>query len=331
VVVLIKNVNVINKIFFMIIYIYMLSFNKNENSRPIAMTSKHNKIIYINTNIDSERRKDIELSDYMPEDDIIDIFRNNKKKMSKIDMIKLEKSLLKNDQNIEDEGLSNLYGDLNKKLENKINKEIILKDYDDSIEILPNDKSERIYYCGPTGAGKSHSMGQYIKNFKKVFPKKRIILFSDQPKDEVLDQFKPIRIIINEELLDDPIDVEELKDSLVIFDDIDSITNKKLKNLIETLRDTILKRGRHFEIYALCSNHQCTEYRQTRELLSASNIIYFYPQSGATYSIKYVLNKYIGLDKAQIDKIFKLKSRWVAIHKQAPMYVMYSHGIYLLN
>lgn len=311
----------------------MLSFEKMKNSKPIAVTKKQ-QIIYINDISDIPRdRKNEELYDYIPEQEIQNIIKKSQKvnkKISKSQMKELEKSLIKKIEP-EHDVLGHLYKDIDSKLNDKMKREIILKDYDDSMEILPSDISERLYFCGPSGSGKSYSMSTYIKNFKKIFPKTKIFLISDQPEDEQLDKFNPVRILINEELLDDPIQVEELKNSLIVFDDIDSITNKELKKQIETLRDTILKRGRHFNEYCLTSNHQCTEFFKTREILSSANKVFVYPQSGSSYSIKYMLNKYIGLSKEQIQKIFDLKSRWVCICKVAPMWIMYDHGVYLLD
>jgi hypothetical protein len=305
----------------------MLSFDKSKDSIPIAITKK-NKVIYLNENYNNvpKQRNDIELSDYISQADFKKMIN---KKLTADEIKKLEKFLVKKEVP-EEELLLDIYKDLDGEIEKKHNKEIILKDYDDGIEILPSKESERIYFAGPTGSGKSYNISQYIKNFKRLFPKKKIYLFSDQADDAQLDKYKPIRIMLNEELINDPVNVEELKNSLCVFDDIDSITDKKLKQQVELLRDSILKRGRHYSIYCLVSNHQINEYRLTKEILSACSKIFFYPKSGSGYSIKYLLKQYIGLNKDQINKILELPSRWVCLSKTAPIYVMCEHSIYLL-
>ena len=47
------------------------------------------------------------------------------------------------------------------------------------------------------------------------------------PDDESLDSVKPLRIQLDESLIEDPIDIKEFADSVVLFDDIDVIPDKK--------------------------------------------------------------------------------------------------------
>jgi hypothetical protein len=304
----------------------MLTFEKLKNSKPIAITKKGKIIYFTEENMKDNIKRNNNILDELPKEDFKNLIKN---KLSIDEMKKLEKFLIQKEIP-EEELLHNIYDDLNKEIEKKHSKEIILTDFEDSLEIFPARDSQRIYFAGPTGSGKSYNISQYLKNFKKIFPKKKIYIFSDQPDDKLLDQYKPIRIMLNEDLIDDPIQPNELSDSLVIFDDIDSIDNKKLKKQVETLRDTILKRGRHENIYCLVSNHQINEYKLTKEILSASSIICFYPKSGSSYSIKYLLKQYIGLNKQQIDKIMNLPSRYVCLNKCSPQYIIHEHGCYLL-
>jgi Mor family transcriptional regulator len=46
-------------------------------------------------------------------------------------------------------------------------------------------------------------------------------------------------------LIDDPITLEELSDSVSIFDDIDVIPNKKVREAVYSLLNQILETGRH--------------------------------------------------------------------------------------
>ena len=49
-------------------------------------------------------------------------------------------------------------------------------------------------------------------------------------EDESLDEIKRKRFRIDESLVTNPLDIEDLKDSLVIMDDIDVINQKKVKD-----------------------------------------------------------------------------------------------------
>lgn len=312
----------------------MLTLTKSKKSIPVALIrnkkdKKKNKIVYID-DVDYTQQKinddddDFDIFEYMNEDKL----RPNKKEMSFSDLKDLERALKIGKEPVKKE-LKKIFRDLKSELEEIMKKEIILN-YDEELEILPNPKSERLYLCGPSGSGKSHNVSQYIKNFKKIWKNKKIYLFSEQENDDILDQFKPIRIKLDEELIDDPISTKEISDSLTIFDDIDDISNKKLKNSVYDLKDSLLKRGRHENIYTITTNHQCTDYKNTRDTINESHIIFVYPRSGSAASIKYLLKTYLGFTKEQIEKILKLPSRWVAIHKSYPVYVMYQNGIYLI-
>ena len=52
-------------------------------------------------------------------------------------------------------------------------------------------------------------------------------MFSSLPNDESLDKIKPKRIKLDDSIHLDPIKVNELKESVCIFDDIDVISDKK--------------------------------------------------------------------------------------------------------
>ena len=150
-------------------------------------------------------------------------------------------------------------------------------------------------------------------------------------EDEVLDKFNPTRIQINEELLENPIQPEELQNSLVIFDDIDTIPDKKLNEAVRSLRDDLLETGRSYNIYMCNTSHQLMNYKHTRTLLNESTAVTFFPKSGSSYHIKRFLKEYCGLEKKQIQKILELPSRWVTINKVYPCFILYEKGAFLLN
>lgn len=218
---------------------------------------------------------------------------------------------------------------LNLQRANKYYKNIELSD--GKLMQLPNKDTREInYICGPSGSGKSTYTAKYINEFVDMFPKHKIFLFSKVDDDDAFNDVDILKIDLDESLYEDPIDVDELKNSLTIFDDIATIKDKNILNAVIDLQNDILETGRHKNIYVCSTNHQLSNYKQTRTLLNESHNITFFPSSGATYYIKEFLKKYMGLSKEQIDKIFNLKSRWVTIHRNYPMYVIYERGIYML-
>lgn len=203
---------------------------------------------------------------------------------------------------------------------------------DGKIVPLPRtDKRESLYVAGPEGAGKSHYASMYAREYKKIFPKKDFIIFSRKEEDEPLDKLKPVRVMLNEEIVEDPIELEEVADSLVLFDDIDRIRDKNIKKSVDFLKDSILDVGRSDEIYVISTAHNLTAGKDTKHDLLESSSVTFYPNYGDDYHINYFLKQYCGLKKDQIDKIYNLKSRWVTIYKRAPMYILHEKGCYLVS
>ena len=60
-------------------------------------------------------------------------------------------------------------------------------------------------------------------------------MFSALPDDPSLDSINPKRIELDDSLISDPIKAEDLKDSAVIFDDIDVLNNKKIREEVYCL------------------------------------------------------------------------------------------------
>lgn len=212
-------------------------------------------------------------------------------------------------------------------------KEIVLpKGY--VFEPVPDVNRSVSYVAGPSGSGKSTYASKFMKNFKKIFKGSNIIVFSRLDTDEVIDKLKPIRIKIDEELVEDPIDIfEEFHNNdLVLFDDCDTIQNKSIRDAVSKIQNDILETGRHKNIFILVTSHLINgnDRKNCRTLLNESNTITFFPKSGSTYQIKYLLKNYIGLSNNQINDILNMKSRWITIGKTYPQYIMGETFIYLI-
>jgi Cdc6-like AAA superfamily ATPase len=310
----------------------MLSFEKS--NFLIATVDKgkyHNKGIYYHDTIDNKNINNVDLFDILDEDTV----RSLKKKMPLRDINILKKALIKNIEPLDDD-LKNIYDILKTQKTDTEIKKIKIQDNGVIIPIIDlykndNEKANHIYIAGATGSGKTYYLSRYLKYATKAHPKKKIYVFSDVEEDDLIDKYKQvIRIKLNDELIDTPIEPHELKNSICIFDDIDSISNKKLRATVENLRDSLLKRGRHENIKVICTNHLLTDYKGTRILLSECSQIVFFPKSGSTNGINYLLSKYIGLNKKQVADIYNLPSRAVCIHKSYPQIVISDKEIYLL-
>ena len=73
---------------------------------------------------------------------------------------------------------------------------------------------------------------QYVKEYKKLYPKRDVFVISSIEEDKSMDSLKPKRInVLNPDFIDDDISSEDFKDSLVIFDDVDVFGTKIRKKL----------------------------------------------------------------------------------------------------
>lgn len=193
------------------------------------------------------------------------------------------------------------------------------------------DKSTRLNICGATLCGKSYYAGGIAKDYKKKNKNNKVVLFSAVDEDEHLDDIPNLyRIKCDESILKDPIDPKELHDSLCIFDDIDSFGNKDIVEELNSLRDKLMKSGRHENIDVISTNQLMLNGKQSQNSLLNSFQIVGFPQSGGRYQLKEFLKRYMAMDKEDIDKIINLPSRWVTIQRVPPLFCLHQKGAFLL-
>lgn len=207
---------------------------------------------------------------------------------------------------------------------------------DDSIFVpIPSadPKKRQIWYvAGASGSGKSFFAKNIAENYKKLYPEREIYLISKLNNDETLDSMrigKPKRINI-ESLLEEPVDLEECKDSLVIFDDFDTITPKPLYDAVHKLIEDVAILGRHENVSCLILSHYLTNYKSTRLMLNESHFLVLYPLATSAKALKYVAEHYGNCSKEAIEK-FKRRGRWVMIHKMFPGYIISPQEANILN
>ena len=201
-------------------------------------------------------------------------------------------------------------------------------------QMRSRNQREVLLINGPSGAGKSTFAAQYCRSWQRTI-KQRIIMFSAVEEDIAFESIKMKRIPFDKLVDDDGqpndcIQLDDLKDSLCIFDDIDMIANKKLRIWMQDLRNRCLEVGRHKNISIISVNHELMNYRETKIIHTESNKIVLFPNSGSGAQIKRYLISYIGMSNDEIKRVFALKSRWVMISKSAPRYVMSANEAYLL-
>jgi hypothetical protein len=304
----------------------MLSFTEGKAIAKIKGGEHNGKKIRI-----SETAAKEETAPNDPFELIEDDFMRNKKRLKFKQVEKIRRAMKKNKEEI-DEELEEMYEEAQKLYDDKLGKEIIVAD-GQVIPLPGKDTRDMHYVAGPSNSGKSSFAAKYAQQFKKMFPESELFMFSRlKPKKDSAFSKLPISYVpIDESIVEEPIQPEDLGDCLAIFDDIDTIRNKKIAAEIQSLRDDLLETGRHENVYMVCTSHQLMNYKQTRTLLNECTHCTFFPNSGTAYHITRFLKEYGGLPKPEIDKILKLPSRWVTFKKTFPQAIIYQTGCYLLN
>jgi energy-coupling factor transporter ATP-binding protein EcfA2 len=135
---------------------------------------------------------------------------------------------------------------------------------DSKLQHVPDTTKEReiIYITGPSGSGKSTYTRMFLEEYKKKYKDREIYMFSSLKEDPSLDKIKPKRFKIDDSLWKDPIEAEELKDSVCIFDDIDVILRAKDKGggVQHPQQGTGNRQALQYHVY----HHQSLTYQRKR-------------------------------------------------------------------
>ena len=230
------------------------------------------------------------------------------------------------------------------------NNEMIIEDLNNKIPFPYIDDKKRysFFISGASGSFKSSNAGSLISIFLRKIPKLYVIYFTGISLDQNLEEYfeyltkdndkdKNKIIIItpktfldikkyndnnkNKNKLKIPLSVEEInqlqdKDSrqyLIIFDDIDNINNKVIRQLLLIFSSDILNTGRshnkkHKHIHIINISHNLTATQaHTRLYLRESLYCGFNLQSQSKNHIKNLLSIKYSADDDFVDEILKQK------------------------
>ena len=301
-----------------------------ESGKPLALIKGgeyDDEIIHLNSDISKDKKKlDMNSVASMIEN----LYRTMGNKLNHKQMEVLRESILSNRRPANRE-LAQFY-DMSMKLMNKNkDKELVLND-GEVIPVFDTTQERSVFMvCGMSGSGKSTFTAKLCKVYHNQYPDNKIILFSNKPSDPVFDRLSYVdRITITEDILKDPITLNELEKSLVVFDDVECTTNKDIDKELIRISDLILQQGRSYKTSFVYITHQSNNYKATRNILNECHSITVFPAMVTKYSLTYLLKSYFGFDKPEIAKICKLPSRWVTVYKCPPV-VLYGSGCYTVD
>lgn len=306
----------------------------NKTDHPIASIKggKYNgRTVYIDTGEKSDKKSKGGSNAFL----INQIVKNKKKNLKPKEYERLIEYLnCDSDSDSENETNDNPFKEYKKEYKEKVNREIYLND--GKLIPLPTcmkDQTDACFISAPRGCGKSTMARKMMDEYREKFPKNQIVVISKCKDDPVFKGVKGLmRIDIDDEFVEDPLTLEELKDSLVVFDDYDSGFDKEKYEAICALRDNILDNGRKYGCSTIIAQHATTDYRRTRKQLFECDSYVLFPKGGTTYALKRVMMQYLGLSREMFHKLMDLPSRWIYVKKTAmpTRYCIHEAGVILL-
>lgn len=183
------------------------------------------------------------------------------------------------------------------------------------------------YICARRGAGKSTFCNIYMENYVEATDGRVFFIsrFEDDPSIKLPE--RSMRLSVG----DLPqVPLEELTNSLLVFDDIHSSQyTRQESNYIQSFILDAIQNSRHFNISILITSHMISNYAKTRDILNEMSSLVVFPAYSNAYQIERALKTYVGLNKEQIDDIMSISdSRWVMIQTISPKFVLTQHKIY---
>ncbi len=206
------------------------------------------------------------------------------------------------------------------------------------------EQNHRLFVTGKSGSGKSYTIGKVLDQLISTKPKLSeqdiaddtfigVVIFSSVSTDPPLDRIRrglpPLRIDLSSPELF-ALTPADFKDCIVVFDDIEKYHNKKVVQFMLTFRANIFETGRHYNIDVISVSHLALSGVINNTVKSEATGVFLFPMYNQKHQSEEFLKKYVGLKEEEIQKIITLNSRWVYVSMNAPTYVVYEKGIYLV-
>ena len=185
------------------------------------------------------------------------------------------------------------------------------------------------YTAGQAGSGKSTWSSNYIAEWCHQHPGRPVFIVSRVTEDSAYEDIPHVERIPADQFLDDPPNTDSFpEDCLVLFDDIDTYPDKKVREAVQFLRNDLLEVGRHKMIQVCQTCHNLINGHASRIPLNESHWITVFPKGGSLSQLRYLCRNYLGMDPKETTYLKDLPSRWVSIYRNYPGVVIYSTGAY---
>ncbi|MBS1735273.1 MAG: ATP-binding protein [Bacteroidetes bacterium] len=306
----------------------MLSFKKGQTIAKIIFKEK-------------KKDKDIKLEEDMTDlpqivpknlDELIPkSFYSGLRSVSSINLILLKKAIRTQNRSLlpgTNRALQSSFDTAKELLTELCKKNLYIPPSEGSIECVPLQESSRIAVLGPSGVGKSTWTGNFLKQYHQKYKMNKIYIFSPIDDDNAFKGIPLEYIRLDQSTVDDPMDIAEFYNSICVFDDVESIKDKAIKEAIQKFMDICLETGRHKNITTLCVSHIILNGPSTKRMLNESDQVVVFPRSNFN-AIKNLCVRYYGFDKDTINYLKDIgqRSRWAVIRRSYPTCIISSNNV----
>lgn len=327
----------------------MLSFTRG---RPIALAldKNDNKVFTIHVTPELDE-PDINVDNILEliDDADIDHLRNSMK-IGNIELKMIKKALLANEKqrgklNLS-EKLKHGLSILEEHARGKLKTEVDFNKSDEVARIIPLIGARDVPYdrsialVGPSESGKTWLAKEICKFDQRKRP---VVVFSKIDDDASLRELKDMRTPVDkkcriiyiplhteDQLLSLPTN-EDLKETICLFDDLDSFPSDIAKYMRE-YRDSILESGRHCNITTMSTSHIMNNHSKTKVILNECELVCLFPAANKRHAFKFLIDRF-GMSKIDAQLLIRkamLSGRMLCLKLSCPNMVIHNKGVILI-
>lgn len=306
----------------------MLSLKKGQPLAEIEFKDKKKKNQTIHV-LDDDDNDKVEIIKTNKDEILPKSFYTSLKNMSSINLALLKRAIRDDNKMIlKTRNLQDAYEQAQILLKDLLNKNFVIPKSQGNIKPLPLQESSRIAVFGPSGVGKSTFISQWLRTYKEKYPKNHIYIFSPKTKDPAFNNIKKLDYVkLDDSILDDPLECSEFINSVCVFDDIESITNKDIYDAVRRFRDQCYEIGRApYNITTIAVHHVILANQATKIILNESEEVILFPKSNFS-AISNLCRRYYGFDRDQLNYLKEVPSRWVVIKRSFPTCIISENAV----
>ena len=209
-------------------------------------------------------------------------------------------------------------------------------------DTTPDRQNQILTTFGSSGAGKSWQINDLCMRNPAILDNETIpavILFSSVGSDDP--SYLPIKNYMGEKWLwRDPADLEPAdtlissyeKKSVLIFDDISSIANRRVRDRLLAFRDTCLEVARHKSLVIISSSHLFHDRAKTQKLRNSSAFYVLYPRNSVKPLLDIFEHMFAMSRHKRNDLVKKLKREGRAqfVRVDTPSYIINTKRVQLI-